>query len=230
MPGHQQEITVSVASCVFCRQQDLSNILHETAHFLVLADHAPVVEGHLLVLPRAHFACYGAVPAALDAEFLALKAEVSAFCQQVYQTPVFFEHGVYHQTVYHAHLHVFPFGVLPGEIVHLLDTVGHAVQSQADIRAWYEKYGHYFYVERPLAATEVAGNEASSTHASVSTAALFPPDDALYHRVLGALRTQTGRPGGWLPPSLRYLAGAAKIEALAAAWQQFVASGTSEPM
>jgi diadenosine tetraphosphate (Ap4A) HIT family hydrolase len=198
---HQQK-------CVFCRRDTLSNILHETEHFLLLADHAPVVNGHLLILPRAHFACFGAVPARLDAEFLDLKAQVSAFCRAVYQAPIFFEHGVYRQTVAHAHLHAIPIGSFPEEIVAISSVSGRLVTSQGDIRSWYETEGHYFYLER------LAG-EGRSPNATV-----FPPRGELYYRVLTLLRERTGGPGGWQPQPVRRLTSGEKIRALVNAWQQ----------
>ena len=197
------------ATCVFCRRADLSHILHETEHFLVLADHAPVVEGHLLILPRAHYACYGALPAALDDEFLGVKSRVTAFCQTTYQPPVFFEHGVYHQSVFHAHLHAIPLGSFPVDISDLAALHGTPILTQEDVRAWYASRGHYFYLERLI------GQRPSSE------AIIFPPEGALYRRVLGLLREQTGEPGGWLPQPVRRLTGSSKIRSLAGAWQRY---------
>ena len=95
--------------CAFCQRSDIAaNILKETTAFLVVADHAPLVEGHILIIPKSHYACYGEVPAELDAELLALKREVQEFFAQYYAPAVFWEHGVFRQTVFHAHLHCFP--------------------------------------------------------------------------------------------------------------------------
>src|SRR5215472_12281607 len=132
--------------CEFCQQETLSNILYQSEHFVLLADHAPVVSGHILILPRDHYTCYGAVPASLDAEFLDLKAHVTAFCRATYQDPVFFEHGVFHQTVFHAHLHVIPIGSFPDDIATIATEAARPITSQADIRDWYETQGHYFYL------------------------------------------------------------------------------------
>ncbi|HEX7734000.1 MAG TPA: hypothetical protein VF458_04030, partial [Ktedonobacteraceae bacterium] len=44
--------------CTFCQRSEISDILKETSHFLLAADHAPLVEGHLLVIPKNHYACY----------------------------------------------------------------------------------------------------------------------------------------------------------------------------
>ena len=87
--------------CAFCQLGDIAaNILKETTAFLVVADHAPLVEGHILIIPKHHYACYGEVPAALDAELLALKREVQQFFAQFYAPAVFWEHGVFRQTVF----------------------------------------------------------------------------------------------------------------------------------
>ncbi len=196
--------------CVFCRHEKLSHILHETEHFLLLADHAPVVEGHVLILPRTHFACYGSVPASLDTELLNLKAMVASFCRETYQSPVFFEHGVYRQTVFHAHLHAMPLGTFPEDIVSVAAGKGAPIATQADIRSWYQERGQYFYLER-LGAN---GNPAQAT--------IFPPSEPLYHQVLGILRTHTGEPGGWKPQPVRRLTSDQKVRALASAWQRYM--------
>ena len=133
--------------------------------------------------------------------FSNLKAHVTAFCRTVYQAPVFFEHGVYHQTVFHAHLHAIPIGSFPEDIAAISNVSGRPVASQADIRAWYERQGHYFYLEW------VAGD------GGLSNAAIFPAREELYYRVLALLREQTGGPGGWQPQPVRRLTGGPKIRA-----------------
>jgi diadenosine tetraphosphate (Ap4A) HIT family hydrolase len=96
--------------CVFCAHDALDVVLEETDHFLVIADHAPLAEGHLLIVPRDHYACYGALPAEFDEEALELRQRVTDFLTATYRAPVFFEHGVFRQTVFHAHLHALPLG------------------------------------------------------------------------------------------------------------------------
>jgi diadenosine tetraphosphate (Ap4A) HIT family hydrolase len=132
--------------CPFCQPRDLASyILKETAHYRLVTDHAPLVEGHLLIMPKSHYTCYGAVPAALDAELLALKHEVQRFFAQYYAPAIFWEHGVFRQTVFHAHLHCFPFGeVLYAASMQLHELI---VRTQEDIRSWYDTHGHYFYLD-----------------------------------------------------------------------------------
>jgi len=202
----------SLPTCVFCRRDTLRDILYETEHFFLLADHAPIVEGHVLILPRTHFACFGAVPADLDSELLRLKAQVANFSRETYQAPIFFEHGVYHQTVFHAHLHAIPVDSFPDDVADLAAAKGAQVESQADIRAWYQTHGQYFYLEG-LARD---GNPAQAT--------IFPPNEPLYRQVLGLLRTQSHSSGGWQPQPLRRLSSHPKIRAVASAWEDYISN------
>src|SRR5579864_8803574 len=96
--------------CAFCNRTEVTHILKETPRFLLAADHAPLVEGHILIIPKSHYTCYGDVPGTLDEELLALKNEVRQFFARYYVPPVFWEHGIFRQTVFHAHLHCFPWG------------------------------------------------------------------------------------------------------------------------
>ncbi|MFI5273440.1 MAG: HIT family protein [Ktedonobacterales bacterium] len=195
--------------CVFYNRDALSGVLSESAHFLLLADHAPLVEGHLLIIPRAHYACYGAVPVELEPELLALKRRVADFLARTYRVPAFFEHGVFRQTVYHAHLHAIPLGATGFRMDDLLAHGGHRVASPADVRDWYAAHGHYFYIEQPDA------NDAPAP------AAVFPPEEQRYFRALGMLRDSAGRTGGWAPQPVRRLSSGPKVASVIAAWARY---------
>src|ERR1700686_4526198 len=65
--------------CAFCNHNEITHIMKETPRFLLAADHAPLVEGHILIIPKSHYTCYGDVPGALDEELLTLKSEVHHF-------------------------------------------------------------------------------------------------------------------------------------------------------
>ena len=139
------ENTTHRLDCTFCQRNKVADILSETPHFLLAADHAPLVEGHLLVIPKDHYACYGDVPSELDEELFTIKDELRQFYTRYYAPVVFWEHGVFRQTVFHAHLHCFPWGNLNYD----LDSQIHnaIVTGQEDIRSWYHAQGHYFYLE-----------------------------------------------------------------------------------
>ena len=194
------------SDCTFCQRGDIATyILKETTSFLVVADHAPLVEGHLLIIPKRHYVCYGAVPAELDAEFYTLKQEVKQFLIRFYAPVVFWEHGIFRQTVFHAHLHCFPFGITE---YHLSgDLHGVVVHSQEDIRAWYTSKGPYFYME------------------DSRSALLFAPQMDGYLQIIRDVLWQgvvsrSGR-SEWRSQQQRYEEGAPLIEPVTAKWRLF---------
>ncbi|HLI70583.1 MAG TPA: HIT family protein [Ktedonobacteraceae bacterium] len=191
--------------CTFCQRSEITDILKETSHFFLAADHAPLVEGHLLIIPRQHYACYGDVPADLDEELFALKDELRRFYEQFYAPVVFLEHGVFRQTVFHAHLHCFPWGNLDYDITSNIHNA--VVAQQEDIRDWYHARGHYFYLE------------------DGEVALLFAPEMDRYMHIIQKVFQKglaaRGVPTRIRPAQQRYAEGRPMIEAARENWQAF---------
>jgi len=189
------------ADCAFCQREQLRAILTESQSFFLLADHAPLIEGHILLVPKAHYRCYGALSLELEAEFLEMKARVTDFLARSYRPPVFWEHGIFRQTVYHAHLHCFPFGPLRLDL-----SAFHPkpVANLAGVRQWYAERGQYFYFEQEIGKGQ-----------------LFVPEEVRYFSVLGELRKEAATHGAWLPAFERRLNGQSKIQSLRQRWQEF---------
>lgn len=199
-----------VLGCPFCARDEIEGLLTETPHFYIAADHAPLVAGHTLIIPKAHYACYGAIPMALESEFLALKETLRRFLCEHYRAPTFFEHGIFRQTVFHAHLHAIPLGPADLNLEEMAtQSGGQPLHSLADLRAWYAERGHYFTLETPDDAER--GRRAQ--------AAIFPPEMGVYGRALNALHSLTNVREGWAPPQLRYATRAPKMRALLQSWQ-----------
>jgi diadenosine tetraphosphate (Ap4A) HIT family hydrolase len=192
----------ATVSCVFCDASHLSTVLTETANFRVVADHAPLVAGHTLVIPKEHFACYGAVPATLDAELAEVRARMTAFLTEAYGAVSWFEHGIFHQTVFHAHLHAMPFSSVTPSVVRDPTIEHHPIASRDDVRAWYAAHGPYVYLEEPDGA-----------------ASIFAPREDHYFHVLRTLRERTPDRDFWLPPTQRYVEGQPKVQALVERWR-----------
>lgn len=206
--GHRAD----TSACPFCRRGELEIVLAATDHFYVVVDNAPLTEGHLLIVPHEHLTCYGAVPSAYDDELLALKARVADFLEQTYRSVCFFEHGVFRQTVYHAHLHAIPLGAttftaaIPGVSG---DTGGIIVRQQADVRTWYAATGPYFYVEQ------------ATSDRSGSVATLYPADESVYFHVLAALVSGSGRHQPYQSQAARRLSAGPRMRAVAEAWARY---------
>ena len=192
-------------NCAFCQREQITDVLKETPHFLLAADHAPLVEGHLLVIPRQHYACYGDMPASLDEELFALKDELRQFYAHCYAPVVFWEHGVFRQTVFHAHLHCFPWGAADYDLESHLHAA--VVNVQEDIRTWYHAQGHYFYLE------------------DEEVALLFAPEMDRYMHIIQHVfqrgRARVGASRQPRPPQQRYAEGRPLIEATTERWHTF---------
>ena len=52
-------------SCPFCDPATVATALATSEHFYLLADNAPLVEGHALIIPRDHYACFWRAPGGL---------------------------------------------------------------------------------------------------------------------------------------------------------------------
>jgi diadenosine tetraphosphate (Ap4A) HIT family hydrolase len=194
-------------NCTFCHRSKIdAYILKETPNFRIVTDHAPLVEGHLLIIPQKHYSCYGTVPASLDTELQTLKQEVRTFFAKFYASPIiFWEHGIFRQTVFHAHLHCFPFKGVTYNLTEGLH--GLVVSSQNDIRAWYTDQGHYFYLEDP------------------NHALLFAPEvDRYSHVIRKILWTGASAHNGhtqWRSAQQRHEEGKSLIPITTAKWHQF---------
>ena len=134
--------------CPFCDRAARPHVLYDTPDFYVMADIGPLVEGHTLIIARPHLRCLGVMPPELDAVFLLLKDAVGAFLRRTYGTePLFWEHGVFGQSVFHLHMHCIPVPlpqIIPGVGV---EVEGAPTDLRA-IRTWFTEWGPYWYAEQ----------------------------------------------------------------------------------
>jgi diadenosine tetraphosphate (Ap4A) HIT family hydrolase len=92
-------------------------LLEETTLFRVVCDVYPLVEGHILIIPKKHLSCIGEYPKQEYVEFLSLYTKYSNFIRKTYGALSTFEHGKIGQTVFHSHIHLLPFAGSPAEII-----------------------------------------------------------------------------------------------------------------
>lgn len=109
MRARKLQINPQADRCLFCKLfLNPSAIIYQTHNFYLISDGAPLEKGHLLLIPKRHFACYAALQKDLVQEYLELKNKILTFLQKNFGRVIIFEHGVAGQTIFHAHLHFLP--------------------------------------------------------------------------------------------------------------------------
>lgn len=166
-----------MSNCCLCSSLAAANSrefwnqpVFETANFVVVPSLGSLVEGWVLIVPKSHFICMGALPANLWDEMTDLKASVAATLTVKYGEICVFEHGPCAPDrkvgcgVDHAHLHLLP---VPPK----LDLAGAAAVFLSPKDEWlslaYEycrsaflDHADYLYVEQPLGAGRIMRGKA----------------------------------------------------------------------
>jgi histidine triad (HIT) family protein len=186
-------------ACAFCnRDATRENLVYEGRDFYVVADHAPIAEAHVLLIPREHYPHLAALPPHLHDEFESLKALLGDFVLGNYGSLTFWENGVFGQSVPHAHLHAISVN---------FDSGVYAPHGPGfrGIRGLQERHAvdgsHYFTIEQQ------------------GEAHFLPPDWELYLSIVRFARNS--RPLNWrFDRDERRLRGRPIVEALIQRWDQ----------
>jgi len=134
----------------FCDAEIDSRILHETDQFVVLSDISPLVPGHVMIVPKAHILCYGAVEAAAQGEFSGIVNATRKILREHYGPSVVLEHGTSSlepvaDHVTHAHLHIVPADIdIRDSLVNFNTT---PIASLSDLSRWAVRDEAYIYFE-----------------------------------------------------------------------------------
>lgn len=96
--------------CLFCRiarREIPAHVVHEDDELFAFLDIHPVRPGHVLIIPREHYAYFEDMPAGVAARALALGQRLARRMKQLYgvQRVAFAYTGIH---VAHAHAHVIP--------------------------------------------------------------------------------------------------------------------------
>jgi diadenosine tetraphosphate (Ap4A) HIT family hydrolase len=144
--------------------------LFESKNFAVFPSLGALVEGWLLIVPKHHVLCLGALSQELHAELDRLRNEVSFILGEFYGTVKVFEHGPAQPnqlvgcSVDHAHLHMIPtqIGLMEGaEAVFPEPLKWEPVSNIQETASLYQAGLPYLYVE------ETPGNGYVTTHSSL---------------------------------------------------------------
>jgi diadenosine tetraphosphate (Ap4A) HIT family hydrolase len=153
---------VPMVNCPFCRELQNgrlpefcdagidSRILHETNNFVVIPDISPLVPGHVMIVPKAHILCYGAVEATTQDEFSGIVNAARMIIRDHYGPSVILEHGTSSiddvaDHVSHAHLHIVPAAIDIRDSLLNFNTT--TIASLADLSSWAARDEAYIYFE-----------------------------------------------------------------------------------
>lgn len=133
-------------NCPHCSvtSQAFTYIIEETDNFYIVCDAHPLIEGHILIIPKQHISCVGEYPKYLFEEFLNLNKKVSEFLLKEYGFVSSFEHGVFGQTVFHSHIHYLPFNGNPNEIIPEKEKL-FEINDLSELQTLFKRDGGYLF-------------------------------------------------------------------------------------
>lgn len=137
--------------CVFCEYADKKLIVCESQNFYVIPTVGQISDGgHLLVIPREHYVCLGAMPEQLFDEFDKLTADVKKAVTEAYEKPIIFEHGILGQSISHAHMQVMPCATDLFSRINRDFKVFRQLQSTKELRELHRTKGVYLFYQNTL--------------------------------------------------------------------------------
>ena len=162
--------------CCLCEALSMNNskgskfiwnkILFQSRNFVAIPTIGSTIEGWLLLVPKEHFLCIGALSDNLLIELNSFKELIYKTLSDCYGSIVFFEHGPSKPNqaigcgVDHAHLHAIPFEYDLATEANKISPVPlkwEAINGFEDLKKFYERKLSYLYVEQkigePLVAT-----------------------------------------------------------------------------
>jgi diadenosine tetraphosphate (Ap4A) HIT family hydrolase len=143
-----------MVNCPFCRElqsgtlpdfvdADIkSRILHETKRFVVIPDISPLVPGHVMIVPKAHILCYGAIGADAWDEFAGIVNATRAIIKEHYGPSVILEHGT--RSVDDV-AHIIPAAIDIRDSLANFNTT--SIASLSDLSHWAARDEAYIYFE-----------------------------------------------------------------------------------
>ena len=142
--------------------------LFESPNFIVLPSLGALVEGWLLLVPKKHFICMGALPDSVASEMHEMKNFLCSVLQQYYGEICAFEHGPSRANlnvgcgVDHAHLHIVPvaFDLASAVTSFLPEDTFWSEAGLEECRASFGRGEDYLYLEQPIGAGRIATHHA----------------------------------------------------------------------
>lgn len=140
--------------CLFCGVDKIKeDILLESNNFFVKVGVGILAPGHIMIIPKKHILCFGQLPNSLQKEFIMLKKDVFSKVKSNFSEPIVYEHGVYSQSIKHAHLHFLPSENEYYNLKNIKENIFKSLKStpisnMLQIKDVFDKEGSYFYLEQ----------------------------------------------------------------------------------
>lgn len=137
------------ASCPHCDpgSHTFKFQLAETEQFRIVCDRNPLIEGHILIIPKEHRACIAEYTAEEFIEYEQIAERTAGFVAKTYGSVSIFEHGRFGQTVFHSHVHLLPFAGNPVAIIPEGEDRLEPLKSLKDLHARDERDDGYLYFD-----------------------------------------------------------------------------------
>ena len=100
-----------VDGCVFCRKENITtDFVYEDAHVMAFLDMDPINEGHVLLVPKAHYLDADEIPEDLFLHLSAVSKRIIAALKKVLRPDGYtvMQNGGKFNDVGHYHMHIFP--------------------------------------------------------------------------------------------------------------------------
>lgn len=101
-----------MSKCPFCEPNVLKTCFAESENFRALYNIAPIVPGHILIIPKLHLKSFLDIPESILLEYVSFSRKIILLLQDTFMSKSFnwtIQDGIpAGQTVEHMHMHIIP--------------------------------------------------------------------------------------------------------------------------
>ena len=142
--------------CTLCNL-DPELVLLTTKDLLVICDPFPLVEGHLMIVTKSHYACAGELPLQVLERLELLKKKLSRLMLDHFGRITLYEHGragsctlVESEELicHHFHLHMLPFNSKSLDVSASLKVPQISIKSLVEVKVLFDKFGNYLFHQK----------------------------------------------------------------------------------
>ncbi len=102
--------SLTLENCLFCNPKIIQQgLLGETEHFYLRASmQGAIAPGHVMIISKEHYSCFGAMPPRLDSEYTDTLSRMRDKVETHFGKVYLLEQGIHGQSIPHAHTHFIP--------------------------------------------------------------------------------------------------------------------------